>query len=57
MATSSFTTVFTIPKKTLGEIAKNIDKPTTTFKLSEKEKEMLNTSGERFQKWLESTKN
>jgi len=57
MATSSFTTVFKIPKKALREIAKTVDKPSVRFKLSEKDKESLATSGERFQKWLESNKN
>jgi CRISPR/Cas system-associated protein Cas10 (large subunit of type III CRISPR-Cas system) len=38
MATSSFTTVFKMPKKALREIAKNIDKPVVRFKLSEKDK-------------------
>ncbi|MDD3457304.1 hypothetical protein [Sphaerochaeta sp.] len=57
MATSSFTTVFKIPKKALREIAKTVDKPSVRFKLSEKDKESLVTSGERFQKWLESNKN
>ncbi len=57
MATSSFTTVFKMPKEALQEIAKSINKPHRTFKLSEKEKESLATSGERFQKWLESKKN
>jgi hypothetical protein len=57
MATSSFTTVFKMPKEALQEIAKSINKPHSTFKLSEKEKESLATSGERFQKWLESKKN
>ncbi|MFA6774501.1 MAG: hypothetical protein WCR99_12505 [Sphaerochaeta sp.] len=57
MATSSFTTVFKIPKKALREIAKTVNKPAVRFKLSEKDKESLATSGERFQKWLESNKN
>lgn len=57
MATSSFTTVFKIPKKALREIAKTVNKPAVRFKLSEKDKESLVTSGERFQKWLESNKN
>lgn len=57
MPTSSFTTVFKIPQKALREIAKDIDKPITRFKLSEKDKESLATSGERFQKWLENNKN
>ncbi len=56
MATSSFTTVFKMPKKTLREIAKNIDKPVVRFKLSEKDRESLATSGERFQEWLEHNK-
>ena len=56
MATSSFSTVFKMPKKTLLEIAKNIDKPVERFKLSEKDRENLATSGERFRKWLESNK-
>ena len=56
MAISSFTTVFKMPKKALREIAKNIDKPVVRFKLSEKNKESLATSSERFQKWLESNK-
>lgn len=56
MAISSFTTVFSLPKKALREIAKSIDKPVPRFKLSEKDKESLTTSGERFQKWLESNK-
>jgi len=30
MATSSFTTVFMIPKKALREIAKTVDKPAVT---------------------------
>lgn len=37
MATSSFTTVFKIPKKALREIAKTVNKPAVRFKLSEKE--------------------
>jgi hypothetical protein len=41
MATSSFTTVFKMPKKALREIAKSIDKPVVRFKLSEKDKEAL----------------
>jgi len=56
MAESSFTTVFKIPKKTLREIAENIDKPVVRFKLSEKDRESLATSGERYQKWLEHNK-
>ena len=57
MPTSSFTTIFKIPKKALREIAKGTDEPVTRFKLSEKDKESLATSGERFQKWLENNKN
>lgn len=57
MATSSFTTVFKIPKKTLRVIAKAIDEPVAKFKLTEKDKQSLATSGERFQEWLESNKN
>jgi len=56
MAISSFTTVFKMPKEALHEIAQSINKPHSTFKLSEKEKESLATSGERFQQWLESEK-
>ncbi|HPY45840.1 MAG TPA: hypothetical protein PLD69_08815 [Sphaerochaeta sp.] len=56
MATSSFSTAFKLPKKALREIAKHIDEPVVTFKLSEKDKDSLATSGERFQKWLESNK-
>ncbi|HKL59940.1 MAG TPA: hypothetical protein VJ863_08580 [Sphaerochaeta sp.] len=56
MATSSFTTVFKIPKKTLREMAKNTDKPVPRFKLSENDKESLATSGERFKQWLENNK-
>ena len=40
MATSSFTTVFKMPKKALREIAKNIDKPVVRFKLSKKIKKV-----------------
>ena len=56
MATSSFSTAFKLPKKALREIAKHIDEPVVTFKLSEKDKDSLATSGERFQKWLDSNK-
>lgn len=56
MALSPLPTVFKIPKKTLQEMAKSIDKPVERFKLSKKDRESLATIVERFQKWLENNK-
>ncbi len=56
MATSSFTTLFKIPKKVLQEIANSKNDTISKFKLSKKDKESLATIGGRFQKWVESNK-
>ena len=48
MATSSFTTLFKIPKKVLQEIANSKNDTISKFKLSKKDKGSLATSGERF---------
>ncbi|MBI9095612.1 MAG: hypothetical protein JEY71_12080 [Sphaerochaeta sp.] len=56
MAMSSFTTVFKLPRKALREIAKTVDNPASRFELSEKDRQSLATSGERFRKWLDQRK-
>jgi len=53
MPMSSFTTVFKFSRKTLQDIANSIDNPVPRFELSEKDRQSLATSGERFRNWLE----
>ena len=48
MPMSSFTTVFKFSRKTLQDIANSIDNPIPRFELSEKDRQSLATSGERF---------
>ncbi len=56
MPMSSFTTVFKFSRETLQDIANSIDNPATRFELSEKARQSLATSGERFWNWLEQRK-
>ena len=56
MPMSSFTTVFKFSRETLQDIANSIENPAPRFELSEKDRQSLATSGERFRNWLEQRK-
>jgi hypothetical protein len=48
-----FSTILKLSRKTLQDIANSIDNPVPRFELSEKDRQSLATSGERFRNWLE----